>query len=112
MILRPARDGPALRELVDDIVPELVAAGVIHAATGSGTLRERLSLPAAAPRVTAGGRPFPHRNPKTSEPDVLPEIQDLHSERVAVLLFVPVPAAVAQASMYRFKTRCSDQLAH
>jgi hypothetical protein len=37
VILRPARDEPALRELVDDIVPELVAVDVIHAATGSGT---------------------------------------------------------------------------
>ena len=58
VILPPARDEPALRELVDDIVPGLVAAGVIHAATGSGTLRERLSLPAPAPRATAGRPAF------------------------------------------------------
>jgi hypothetical protein len=56
VILRPARDEPALRELVDDIVPELVAVGLIHPATGPGTLRERLSLPAPAPRAAATTR--------------------------------------------------------
>lgn len=66
VILRPARDEPALRELVGDIVPELLAAGVIHSATGSGTLRERLSLPAPAPRATAGRPAFPAPEPQNA----------------------------------------------
>ena len=64
MIVRPARDEPALRELVDDIVPELAAAGVVHAAAGSGTLRERLSLPAPPSRATAGRQAFPAPEPQ------------------------------------------------
>ena len=98
VILRPAREEPALREFVDDIVPELIAAGVIHAATGSGTLRERLSLPAPAPRATA----WPGL-PRTGTPEraslTRPASQDLHSERAVV------PVLGARSCLYSFLIR-------
>ena len=59
VILRPAGDGPALREFIAGTVPDLIAAGTIRAATGRGTLRERLSLPAAEPLPFAGRPAFP-----------------------------------------------------
>ena len=59
VILRPAGDEPALREFIAGTVPDLIAAGTIRAATGRGTLRERLSLPAAGPLPFAGRPAFP-----------------------------------------------------
>jgi alkanesulfonate monooxygenase SsuD/methylene tetrahydromethanopterin reductase-like flavin-dependent oxidoreductase (luciferase family) len=59
VILRPVGDEPTLREFIAGTVPDLIAAGTIRAATGRGTLRERLSLPAAEPLPFAGRPAFP-----------------------------------------------------
>jgi nucleoside diphosphate kinase len=58
VILRPAAAESALRGFVDHIVPELAASGAIRA-SWSGTLRERLSLPAPEPLAAASRAAFP-----------------------------------------------------
>jgi Luciferase-like monooxygenase len=65
VILRPARTETALREFTDHVAPVLAASGAFRVGW-SGTLRDRLSLPAPAPLPATARPAFPAPEPQPS----------------------------------------------